>query len=131
MSDAQIFQVFSIAYLAIGLGIVINPQFYKSIYEDFIERTSVLYIGGVSALVIGYLIVTFHGQWTKDMSVIITVIGWLALVKGISILVCPKLMIAMMKRIIKKQGVLKLQAIIVIIFGLALAFLGFCPKCSI
>ncbi len=131
MSDAQIFQVFSIAYLAVGIGIIINPQFYKSIYEDFIEHTSVLYIGGISALTLGYLIVTFHGTWTKDLSVIITVIGWLALVKGILILVCPKLTIAMMKGMIKKQGTLRLQALIVIIIGLALAFLGFCPKSPI
>ena len=33
MSDAQIFQIFSIMYIAVGIGILINPGFYKVIKE--------------------------------------------------------------------------------------------------
>ena len=128
MSDIQIFQVFSIAYTAIGIGIFINPGFYKKLFEDFCENSSTLYIGGAMALVIGYLLITFHNTWTKDFSVIITVIGWIALIKGILILVCPKIIIKMTKAILGKGSNLKIQAIIVIIIGLLLAFLGFCPK---
>lgn len=131
MSDAQIFQVFSLAYIAIGIGILVNQQFYRNLFEDFIERTSNLYVGGVMALAIGYLIVAFHNTWTKDMSVIITIIGWLALIKGILILVCPKLMIALTKAIMKNKNFLKIEAIIVIIIGLLFSFLGFCPQSPI
>ncbi|MHC4104175.1 MAG: hypothetical protein ACYSR9_04490, partial [Planctomycetota bacterium] len=85
MSDAQIFQVLSLYYIAVGIGILVNTQFYKKVFEDFIERTSILYLGGVMALGVGYLLVAFHNTWTKDLSVIITIVGWLALVKGILI----------------------------------------------
>lgn len=131
MSDAQIFQVLSIMYIAAGVGILVNPDFYKRLFEDFFERPSVLYIGGVMALVIGYLILAFHNMWTKDLSVIITIIGWIALIKGIAILVQPKLMVALSKAIIKKEGLLKVAGIAVIIIGLAFSFLGFCPKSPI
>ena len=131
MSDAQIFQVFSLAYIAIGIGILANHQFYRKLFEDFIERSSNLYVGGIMALAIGYLIVAFHNTWTKDLSVIITIVGWLALVKGILILVCPKLMVVLTKAIMKSKNFLKIEAIIVIIIGLLFAFLGFCPKSPI
>ncbi len=131
MSDAQIFQVFSLMYIAIGIGILINPDVYKKIYQDFIDNGMALYFGGFTALAIGYLLVTFHNVWEMDWHVIITVIGWIALIKGMLILVRPEAMIALTKAIIKKEGALKIQAVIVIIFGLLLSFLGFCPKSPI
>jgi len=131
MSDAQIFQVFSLGYIAIGIGILLNPDFYRKLYEDFIENTSTLYIGGVMGLVIGYLIVSFHNTWTRDWSVIITIIGWVALMKGILILIQPQIIITLTKAILKKESILKIEAIVIIIIGLALSFLGFCPKSPI
>ena len=131
MSDAQIFQIFSLVYIAVGIGILINPDFYKKLFEDFIENASVLYLGGITVLVVGYLILAFHNTWTKDLSVIITIFGWLALIKGILILIQPKIMIALSKAMVKKESILKIEAIAVIVLGLAFSFLGFCPKSPI
>ena len=130
MSDAQIFQIFSLMYLAVGVGMLINPGFYKKLFTDFCESAAVMYLGGIMALAIGYLILAFHNTWTKDLSVIITVIGWLALVKGVLILVQPKMMIALTKAMLK-ENLLKIEAIVVILLGLAFSFLGFCPKSPI
>ena len=131
MSDTQIFQIFSLVYLAVGIGILINPDFYKKLFEDFVEDTTALYFGGIAALVIGYLILAFHNTWTKDFSVIITIVGWIALLKGILILVRPKIMIALTKAMVSKGNFLKIEAIVIIIIGLALSYLGFCPKSPI
>ena len=131
MSDAQIFQIISIVYIAVGIGIFINPGFYKKLFEDFIENAAVLYLGGITALVVGYLILAFHNTWTMDMSVIITIVGWLALIKGVVILIQPKIIITLSKAILQKENILKIEAIAVIILGLAFAFLGFCPKSPI
>lgn len=128
MSDAQIFQIFSIVYVTIGIGILINPGFYKKLFEDFIENAAVMYLGGIMALTIGYLIVAFHNTWTKDLSVIITIVGCLAMIKGILILIRPNMIIALSKAILQKESTLKIEAIAVIILGLAFSFLGFCPK---
>ncbi|MHC4742252.1 MAG: hypothetical protein ACYS8Z_10085 [Planctomycetota bacterium] len=128
MSDAQIFQILSLLYVAVGIGILINPDFYRKVFEDFTESPSVLYLGGAIALAIGYLIVAFHNTWAMDVSVIVTIIGWIALLKGLVILIRPKIMIAICKAILKEKGTLKIEAIAIIILGLILSFLGFCPK---
>jgi len=131
MSDAQIFQIISIVYIAVGIGIFINPGFYKKLFEDFIENAAVLYLGGVMALVVGYLILAFHNTWTKDLSVIITIVGCLAMIKGILILIRPNMIIALSKTMVQKESTLKIEAIVVIILGLVFSFLGFCPKSPI
>ena len=130
MSDAQIFQVFSIVYLAVGLGMLVNSGFYKKVFTDFIESAAVMYMGGIMALAFGFLVVTFHNTWTLDLQVIITVFGWLALVKGVLILVQPKMMIAV-SNVMLKGALLKILAVLVILLGVAFSFLGFCPKSPI
>ena len=131
MSDTQIFQIISIVYITVGIGILVNPGFYKKLFDDFIENAAVMYLGGIMALAIGYLILAFHNTWTKDLSVIITIVGWLALIKGILILIWPKIIIALSRSMVKKESILKIAAVAVIILGLAFSFLGFCPKSPI
>jgi uncharacterized protein YjeT (DUF2065 family) len=128
MSDAQIFQLIAILYTLVGLGVLTNTSFYKKLYDDFAESTFAMYIGGITALIIGFLLVTFHNTWTKDASVIITLLGWAALIKGVVIFICPKAMTALAKAMTKKEKMLKIMGIFIIIFGLFLAYLGFCPK---
>jgi hypothetical protein len=131
MSDAQIFQVFSLAYLSIGIGILINRGFYKKVFEEFVDDGLAMYFGGAMALVVGYLIVAFHNEWTKDWSVIITVVGWLALVKGIIILILPKLMTGLTRAMVKNNVLLTIMGVFALVVGVAFSFLGFCPKSPI
>ena len=61
-----------------------------------------MYFGGVTALVIGFVILAYRGlRCTHDWSMIISLIGWLALIKGVLILVWPKMMIALTKSMLK------------------------------
>jgi len=131
MSDTQIFQIISVVYITIGIGIFINPGFYKKMFENFIENAAVMYLGGVMALVVGYLILAFHNTWIMDWPVIITIVGWLALIKGVLILIKPKIIITLSKAIVQKESILRIEAIAVIILGLAFSFFGFCPKSPI
>ena len=133
MSDAQIFQVFSLVYLAIGIGMLINPDFYKKLFADFCESAAMMYIGGVFTLVIGYLILALRGCsvfCSSGFAVIIPIIGWLALIKGILILVRPQMMIALTKAVLK-DSMLKIMVAWVLFLGLLFSFLGFCPKSPI
>lgn len=125
MTDAQIFQILGITYLTIGIGILVNPDFYKKLVKDFTENPPVIYLGGLVALAIGYLLVMFHNIWTKDWSVIITIFGWAALIKGLFLIVLPKLSIKISNSFKEMKKLLKVWAIIVIIVGGLLCWLGF------
>ena len=131
MSDAQIFQLFSIVYLAVGVGMLINPGFYKKLFTDFVENAAAMYLGGVAALAIGFVILAHRGiACTHDWTMLISLIGLLALIKGLLILVCPNLMIVMTKAM-TKDNLLKIWPVVIILLGLALSFFGFCPKSPI
>lgn len=128
MSDAQIFQLIGIVYLAVGVGILLNYSHYKKMIEDFVNDTTALYFGGIMALVVGYLLVTHHNIWEKDWHVIITVIGWLALIKGLFLLMLPKSATLMTKAFLKLKNVMMIEAVFIIAIGIFFMYLGYCPK---
>ncbi len=125
MTDAQIFQIVGIMYLTVGLGILINPDFYKKMITSFMQSPPVIYLGGLTALLIGYLLVTFHNVWVKDWAVIITIVGWLAIIKGLMLIVLPKVMVRISNAFVNVTNIMKIWPIIIIILGALCCWLGF------
>ena len=125
MIERLIFQFIGLIYIAVGLGILLNPQYYKKMFMDFKTSLAVMYLGGIFAFAVGFFLITYHNQ-VQEVSVIIPIIGWLALIKGISILVFPKMMMKTMDIFTNvKTPVLMIMAGFIIALGAVIAWLGF------
>ena len=109
------------AYMVIvAIGFVFNPKFYQSITEDFFKNTALIYLGGVFALIIGLLIVLFHNVWVADWQVIITIFGWLGLIKGAWLIIFPNSIGKVTQIYQKKPALLRVHLIIMLLIGLFL-----------
>ena len=73
----------------ISIGMLLNLKVYRQIIEDFLKSTALIYISGLITFVTGLAIVLFHNLWVADWRVIITVFGWLTLIKGVWLVVLP------------------------------------------
>ena len=76
-------------YLSAALGGFINRDYYRRIADDIYKNAGLTYMAGFMAVVVGFLVVHYHNLWVKDWTVLITIIGWLALVKGVLVIVFP------------------------------------------
>lgn len=130
MTDAQIFQILGILYLAVGLGMLTSQRFYKNLLAALSEHPPAVYLGGLISLGVGFLLVTFHNIWiVGDWTVIITILGWVAFIKGVLVLLVPNGAIkacAIFDAQFKK--LFSACALIIIIAGALLAWLGFFCK---
>lgn len=90
MTDAQIFQFIGLCFFAIGVGMRSNPKFIKNIFKELEDSDTLKFYGGLMSFAIGFLLVTFHNVWNFSSSLIITVIGWMGLAKGLMFLAFPK-----------------------------------------
>lgn len=125
MSDGQIFQLIGVIYLAVGIGIILFPEFYNKVMAGFMDNPTTQYMGGMFAMIAGFLLVRFHNVWVKDWPVIITIIGWIALVKGTLLIVLPKPFMEMSRKFLSTTSMLTIWAIVAIILGLLCCWLGF------
>ncbi|MFC1599661.1 hypothetical protein ACFL3T_01370 [Patescibacteria group bacterium] len=82
-------KLYGAVMLALGLGLLINAGYYKKAFGEIMKDKTGILLGGMFALVIGLLLVMYHNVWEASWVVIITIIGWIALVKGVLLLVYP------------------------------------------
>ncbi len=115
-------QILALVYVVLGLGMLINGAYYKKAFDELLKNPGFMLLGGMMALVVGFLIVSNHNVWVQDWTVLVTIIGWLALLKGVLIFLAPKFLIKLSASILKKTNLIGLCAIIL---GLVFGYFGF------
>ena len=80
----------AVIYLSASAGAFFGADYYRKIADDFFGNAGLVYVSGFITAVIGLLIVTYHNRWAKNWTVLITVLGWLALLKGILLIAFPQ-----------------------------------------
>lgn len=119
-------KIIGIIYLSFGLGIVINPQLYQKLLQQLLIDPSIRILGGIMAIIIGFLILEYHNFWEADWTIVISIIGWIALIKGILLLTFPKF-ITIVKPVFDNEKSLRILAIFVMLIGIVFVYLGFNP----
>lgn len=124
--DLSIFvaQVAAVVYLTIGVGMLVDKKYYAKFFDGMMKDMTALYIGGFMALVVGYTLVTFHNDWVKSWEVLVTILGWLALIKGVMLLAFPTTFQGLAKSWIRSKN-LGTYALVVIVLGLVFGYFGF------
>jgi uncharacterized protein YjeT (DUF2065 family) len=125
MTDASIFQIMGLVYLAIGAGMLISPGFYSIMIKKMIENEAVLFVTGLLVAVIGLILVSYHNIWNGGWTIVITIFGWLALLKGLMLVVIPERSVKLYNTIKISDQQLKIYGIIVVVLGAVLAYLGY------
>ena len=123
MSELQIFQILGLAFFSAGLGLLINPEFYKKMVHNLGDYPMFFYLSGLMSLTVGYLLVSFHNVWVWDRALWLTLIGWIALAKGAFIIIFPTACLDWLREMGEKY--LPVKAIAASILGLIFLALGF------
>ncbi len=118
-------RIFGLCYLILGAGFVFNRKAFQRVMDDFCKNAALVFFAGVFALVIGVVIILTHNVWATNWTVIITIIGWAGLIKGIWMIVFPNTVSKFMQAYQKNKNLLIVHSIGVLIFGTVLTFFGF------
>ena len=94
---------------------------YERLLKDFQNSQALTFMTGFISIVLGMILIETHNFWVQDWTVLVTIIGWSAVIKGFIFIACPKLMI-------KFKGMYKnsrVYGIILLAIGLLFGYLGF------
>lgn len=114
-------QVIGAVYLAVGLGMLLDGGYYKKAFPAMLKDPGAMYIGGFMALVAGFFMATYHNVW-EGWPILVTLIGWLALLKGLLLLIFPKGMLDWSAKMMKHVSKF---SFVVIALGLVFSYFGF------
>jgi hypothetical protein len=80
---------------------------------------------GVLALLAGVAVVNAHNTWVPDWRVIVTVLGWLLVVRGVMNLVFPETVQTLGDRMIASHAGVLAGAAVTIVLGAILSIMGY------
>ena len=117
-------KIIGVIYLAFGIGMLVNPSFYKKEIPQLLENSAYLILGGFLAVVFGFLIIESQKALTHDWQMVLTVIGYVAVIKGAVLLAFPSSM-KIYKPLFETEKFMSLLTYFVILVGVVFIVFGF------
>lgn len=124
--DNSIFiaRVLGIVYVVVGFAFVGNKKLYKHLVKDLLKHDGTLFLWGMFTLVIGAMVSVAHPYMEIQWNLLITLIGWLATIKGASIMLFPNEMHKLVKTFDSETW--RLWAVLsAFVLGLYMLYFGF------
>ena len=115
--------VIASAFIIGGVAIAVNSNIVRSLFDTFtdIERNEALtHLTAWMFLILGLITVWVHNDWYMDYSLVITVFGWILVIKASLWLLIPKPLI----RLAKKMSFIVENRWFHIVYGLLLVLIG-------
>jgi hypothetical protein len=94
---------------------------WRAMTEEFVRSPSLSFVTGFMVFTIGGVMIMAHHHWTDILAIIVSLVGWIALLEGILMMIASKPVLIFFRPLIGSQKAISLFAIA---FGLALILLG-------
>ena len=124
-SVSTIAQIVGLFMSIVSVGVLINAATYRQIIEEFTKNPALCYLGGILALFFGIFILMFHNAWEDSWATIITILGWLSVIKGALLIVYPNIYSQLSNWIPKSGKWITYMGVVYLLLGLFLTVKGF------
>jgi uncharacterized membrane protein len=109
----------------VGIGMLADGAQYRAVVDGFLRSPALIYIAGFLGLLGGLAIVNVHNSWDRGWPLIITVLGWLAIVGGAVRMLAPQIVEAAGAAMMAQRWLVTTLAILLLALGGFLSFKGY------
>lgn len=124
LSSVLIARFLGLYLLIVGAALLIRRDQFPRVAREFFTNEALVFLSGQMALIFGLVIVLFHNVWTLNWALPITLIGYAAVLKGLTRLWFPDYLRATVTDRINLRSVI-LAAIFSMLLGVYFAHHGF------
>jgi drug/metabolite transporter (DMT)-like permease len=114
-------QVLGVFLAVVGIAMVANSRATAGAIEESAAHRGVVFMWGILALLIGAVIVVLNNAWTSGLPLLVTILGWLALVKGLFILLAPSAATALYRKF-GHSGMIVFVGVVCFVLGIVLLY---------
>ena len=111
--------------LVAGVAMLVNRKDLDALAQEILRSRLMLFLFGIIDLSIGLAIVLTHNVWAADWRIIITLLGWLLLVRGAVRLLIPDQVKALGTKVLGNANVMTGSLAVVAVLGLVLSYFGY------
>jgi hypothetical protein len=111
--------------LVIGLALLINGAAFRTLAKEFLDSPPLMFLSGVITLPAGLAIVLTHNVWAGDWRILITILGWLAVIGGAVRILAPQRAAAIGRTMLANPSTLHISTGVYLLIGALLCFFGY------
>ncbi|GGC98573.1 DUF2065 domain-containing protein [Aquisalinus flavus] len=102
--------------VAAGLSGLVSHGRWQRWMADFGPESALTYVTGVVAFAIGTAIIIAHTIWSSPLAVMVTLVGWAALIEGLVLIAFPDPLVRFGTSL-ARPGISKVFAVVSILIG--------------
>ncbi|MBU1019095.1 MAG: hypothetical protein ABII07_00805 [Patescibacteria group bacterium] len=125
--DGSVFfaQLLSPLMLVGGIAMLVNHKKIPKMIDEITKSYALMFMGGLFGILVGTAIVLAHNAWEANWVVLITLIGWGFLLKGVFVMILPDYMMELAKSLKKYENLYVIGGCCWMLIGLFLGYFGF------
>lgn len=108
--------------VAIAVALLLNLGSFPALAAQISHDPALIFLSGILLFVAGLAMVRAHNIWAAAWPVLVTVLGWLAVVGGISRMFFPTRLAAVAAEIGQRTGWIIAGAVVLLVLGAFLSF---------
>ena len=112
-------------FVLVGLAILLRPQMFRDLLQEFLKSPVLMYLAGFLGLLGGLALVLTHNIWALDWRLIITLLGWVSIVRATVTIFQPQQIVSVGSKLLEHRGIFFGAAVIDLVTGLVLSYFGY------
>ncbi len=112
-------------YVAGAAAVLLNLGTWPALVEQAFRDPALVFVSGFPLFVAGLAIVRAHNRWEGNWTVLVTIVGWLNLLGGLSRILFPTRLAHIAIGAVQTTGVLPAVAAVFLAVGSFLSFKGY------
>lgn len=116
--------IFGPILIVISLWVLLKTNEVDRLWTSVKATPAAYYLGACLNLLIGFTILSLYNRWSMELAVLVTLLGYLQVIRGILALFCHDKMIKWSQKLISNPN-FRLISAIPLVYGLLLFWLGF------
>jgi len=109
----------------VAAALFVNRKAMDTIFREVLGSTFLLFLLGLLDFVAGLAIVLAHNVWVADWRVLITIFGWLLMVRGVVRVLIPDHTKDVGSKLLKNQNAMTAVLAGTLVLGLVLSYFGY------
>ena len=111
--------------MILTLAVMLNQKNFEAMLNEVSKSKIAIFYISTFRLIVGILIVLFHNVWTWRLELVITILGWVVLLSGITWLVFPEDMMKLARPVVKQKKAVQTCITTTFVLGAVLVFVGY------
>lgn len=118
-------QLIGLTLMIFSLAVLFRPVIITGIVRDLRPDSFPMLLAGTMGIIGGLAIILSHNVWEMDWRLAITLLGWIALLKGVSYVAFPQMLRFSANQVFAREGVRMVLLIATLLLGAYLTYHGF------